>query len=71
MSDIDRERARKEAADAITSRPPSEGESRVQAAMRRYLGASLFTHTRDRSKTQDSAQSPSPKGPTPPDDRAS
>ena len=69
MSDIERERARKEATDAITSRPLSEGESRVQSAMRRYLGASLFTHTRDRSKTQAGAGSPSPSGPNQPDDQ--
>lgn len=49
MSDIERERARKEAADAITSQPPAEGESRVQAAMRRYLGTSL-TALRGRSR---------------------
>jgi hypothetical protein len=71
MSDIERERVRKEAADAITSRPPSEGESRVQAAMRRYLGASLFTNTRNRSKTQDDAASPSSNGPSQPDDQGS
>jgi hypothetical protein len=50
MSDIERERARKEAADAVTSRPPTEGESRVMGALRRYLGTSL-TALRSRDRT--------------------
>lgn len=43
MSDIERARIRKEAADDLTSRPPGGDDSRLQAALRRYLGTSLFT----------------------------
>ena len=50
MSDIERARARKEAADAVTSRPPTEGESRLQAALRRYLGTSLSSALRSRDR---------------------
>lgn len=50
MSDIERTRARKEAADAVTSQPPTEGESRLQAALRRYLGTSLSSALRSRDR---------------------
>lgn len=50
MSDIERARARKEAADAVTSQPPTEGESRLQAALRRYLGTSLSSALRSRDR---------------------
>ena len=50
MSDIERARARKEAADAVTSQPPTEGESRLQAALRRYLGTSLSSTLRSRDR---------------------
>ena len=42
MSDIDKARQRKEAAGSITSRPPGASGNRVEAAMRRYLGAAMF-----------------------------
>ncbi|WP_406830673.1 hypothetical protein ABEG17_17000 [Pedococcus sp. KACC 23699] len=64
MSDIERERMRKEAADDVTSRPPGEGDSRLQAALRRYLGTSLFT-MRQRNGSQ-SPPAPTPPRPTPP-----
>jgi hypothetical protein len=41
MSDLERRRIRKEAADSVTSGPPRAGESEAESAMRRYLGASL------------------------------
>lgn len=70
MSDIDRERARKEAADALTSRPPGEGESRVQAALRRYLGTSLTSlRSRDRSKPPEDAPPPGQRRGTQPEDQ--
>ncbi|MFC8504658.1 hypothetical protein ACFUC1_20075 [Pedococcus sp. NPDC057267] len=54
MSDIERARARKEAADDVASRPPTEGESRLQAALRRYLGTSLAAlRSRDRRGPDD------------------
>ena len=42
MSDIDSERIRREAADAVGSSPPEASQKRVEAAMRRYLGTSMF-----------------------------
>ena len=42
MSDIDNERIRSEAAEAVGSRPPEASQQRVEAAMRRYLGTSMF-----------------------------
>ena len=50
MSDIERARARKEAADAVTSQRPTEGESRLQAALRRYMGTSLSSALRSRDR---------------------
>lgn len=46
MSEMDKARARKEAVDAVGGRPPSSSESRVDAALRRYLGSSMFTMLR-------------------------
>ena len=42
MSDVNSERARHEARESVGNRPPREGENRVEAAMRRYLGAEMF-----------------------------
>ena len=42
MSDVNSERARREARDSVANRPPREGENRVESAMRRYLGAEMF-----------------------------
>jgi hypothetical protein len=42
MSEIEKQRAQKEALDAVASRPPTAGEPRTQAAMRRYLGSSVW-----------------------------
>ena len=42
MSDVNKEQARREAVENVGNRPPTEGENRVQAAMRRYLGAEVF-----------------------------
>ena len=42
MPDIDSERIRREAADAVGSRLPEASQQRVEAAMRRYLGTSMF-----------------------------
>jgi hypothetical protein len=42
MSDVNSERAGHEARESVGNRPPKEGETRVEAAMRRYLGAEMF-----------------------------
>ncbi len=42
MSDVNSERASHEARESVGNRPPREGETRVEAAMRRYLGAEMF-----------------------------
>ena len=42
MSDVNSERANQEARESVGNRPPREGETRVEAAMRRYLGAEMF-----------------------------
>jgi hypothetical protein len=42
MSDVNSERIRHEARESVGNRPPREGESRTEAAMRRYLGAEMF-----------------------------
>ena len=42
MSDVNSERIRHEARESVGNRPPREGETRVESAMRRYLGAEMF-----------------------------
>ena len=42
MSNVNSERAGHEARESVGNRPPREGETRVEAAMRRYLGAEMF-----------------------------
>lgn len=42
MGDVNSERARREAVETVGNQRPSTGENRVQAAMRRYLGAEIF-----------------------------
>lgn len=42
MSDVNSERIRHEARESVGNRPPREGETGVEAAMRRYLGAEMF-----------------------------
>jgi hypothetical protein len=42
MGTIDNERVRKEAADAVTSRPPASTGSQVDEAIRRYLGGEMY-----------------------------
>jgi hypothetical protein len=42
MSDVNSERIRHEARESVGNRPPREGETRTEAAMRRYLGAEIF-----------------------------
>lgn len=42
MSDVNSERIRHEARESVGNRPPREGETRTDAAMRRYLGAEIF-----------------------------
>jgi hypothetical protein len=42
MGDVNSERARREARETVGNQRPTTGENRVQAAMRRYLGAEIF-----------------------------
>lgn len=54
MSDVNSERASHEARESVGNRPPKEGETRVEAAMRRYLGAEMFDelHPKPENKTE-------------------
>ena len=64
MSDVNSERARHEARESVGNRPPREGENRVEAAMRRYLGAEMFDELhrpeKKAEKTQEKAPKPAP-----------
>jgi len=42
MGELSNERIEREARDAVGAHRPTTGENRVQAAMRRYLGAVAF-----------------------------
>lgn len=42
MGAIDKERIRKEAAAAVTARPPTASTGRFDEALRRYLGAEAY-----------------------------
>lgn len=58
MSEIERSRIRKEAADAVVSRPPRPSDARTDSALRRYLGIAMFETLRARRK--DAARKPAP-----------
>ena len=64
MSDVNSERARHEARESVGNRPPREVENRVEAAMRRYLGAEMFDELhrpeKKAEKTQEKAPKPAP-----------
>jgi hypothetical protein len=61
MGDVNSERARHEARESVGNRPPREGESRTEAAMRRYLGAEMFDELhRPEKKAQGKAAKPGP-----------
>lgn len=67
MGDIESERAGREARDAVGAQRPTTGENRVQAAMRRYLGAVSFRsrdeeQDKDRAKGEKPDDKPRPKG---------
>ena len=57
MSDIERSRIRKEAADSVTSRPPRDSDQSVDTALRRYLGIAMFDALRRR---RDARRTPEP-----------
>jgi hypothetical protein len=60
MSDVNSERIRHEARESVGNRPPREGESRTEAAMRRYLGAEIFDELhRPEKKAEGKAAKPS------------
>lgn len=56
MSDVNKEQARREAVENVGNRPPTEGENRVQAAMRRYLGAEVFHEVHPPEKAKGKAE---------------
>jgi len=61
MGDVNSERARHEARESVGNRPPREGESRTEAAMRRYLGAEMFDELhRPEKKAHGKAAKPVP-----------
>ena len=51
IGDVNSERARREAVEHVGNTRPAQGENRVQAAMRRYLGASFFHDTESKPKS--------------------
>ncbi|GAA4723599.1 hypothetical protein GCM10025782_21980 [Pedococcus ginsenosidimutans] len=58
MSDIERSRIRKEAADSVTSRTPQESDQAVDTALRRYLGIAMFDALRRRKDARRTETSP-------------
>ena len=52
MGDVNSERARHEAVETVGNQRPSTGENRVQAAMRRYLGAEIFDELHPEPSTE-------------------
>ena len=50
MSDIERQRIRKESVDAVASRPPRPSDRTSDSALRRYLGLSMFQMLRGNRK---------------------
>jgi hypothetical protein len=49
MGDIENEKVGREARDAVGAQRPTTGENRVQAGIRRYLGA-IASHSRDKDR---------------------
>lgn len=71
MSDVNSERIRHEARESVGNRPPREGESRTEAAMRRYLGAEIFDELhRPEKKTEDKAAKPAAEPAAEPEEEA-
>jgi hypothetical protein len=60
MGDISDEQIGREARDAVSARRPTTGENRVQAAMRRYLGA-VASRTRDKEPGENENEKPDDK----------
>lgn len=52
MSDLERSRIRKEAADAVTARTPHDSDQATDTALRRYLGIAMFDALRRRKDTR-------------------
>lgn len=63
MGDLSNERIEREARDAVGAQRPTTGENRVQAAMRRYLGA-VASRARDKKpgENEKPGDKPPPKG---------
>jgi hypothetical protein len=64
MSDVNSERARHEARESVGNRPPREGETAVEAAMRRYLGAEMFDELHRPEKEPEKKPGKKPASPT-------
>ena len=64
MSDVNSERARHEARESVGNRPPREGETAVEAAMRRYLGAEMFDELHRPEKKSEKKPGKKPAKPT-------
>jgi hypothetical protein len=60
MGDISDEQIGREARDAVGAQRPTTGENRVQAAMRRYLGA-VASRTRDKEPGENENEKPDDK----------
>ena len=58
MGAIDKERIRKEAAAAVTARPPTASGGSVEEALRRYLGAEAYKEKKQASREQGAESEP-------------
>jgi hypothetical protein len=64
MSDVNSERARQEARESVGNRAPREGETAVEAAMRRFLGAEMFDELHRPEKGPEKKPGRKPASPT-------
>jgi hypothetical protein len=63
MGDLSNERIEREARDAVGAQRPTTGENRVQAAMRRYLGAvASAARGKEPGENEKPGDKPPPKG---------
>lgn len=62
MSEIERGRIRKEAADTVVSRPPRPSDERTDSALREYLGIAMFETFARAGRMLPGSQHHPPKG---------
>ncbi len=62
MNNINDKRIGREARDEVGASPPTSGENRVQAAMRRYLGAAASRRDKQAGKKDEPKDTPPSTG---------